>query len=66
MDLVITDTTTGLPMVCDTCGAPSNFVWYGSWDGKPVRCCDAHNPMHGTSALPTNFTGHTTCPACGK
>jgi hypothetical protein len=67
MDLMtITDTTTGLPMVCDTCGAPASFVWYGGWEGKPVRCCSAHNPMLGPSSLPMNFTGHTTCPTCGK
>ncbi|HLX52048.1 MAG TPA: hypothetical protein VKS82_27290 [Streptosporangiaceae bacterium] len=64
--MVITDTTTGLPMVCDTCGALADFVWYGGLDGKPKRCCPAHNPMYSTGALPVNFTGHTVCPTCGK
>jgi hypothetical protein len=64
--LTITDMSTGLPMVCDTCGSPANFVWYGNWDGKAVRCCPAHNPMVLPGALPANFTGHTICPACGK
>jgi hypothetical protein len=64
MDLMtITATTTGLPMACDTCGAPSIFIWYG-WDGKPVRCCSAHNPMLGPLLM--NLVDPTTCPTCGK
>ena len=62
----VIDAGTGLPMACDTCGAPANFVWYGSWDGKPQRCCPVHNPMSLPGALPMNFTGHTICPTCGK
>jgi len=56
----------GMPVVCDTCSAPADFVWYGSWDGKPQYCCPAHNPVSLPAALPADFTGHTICPACGK
>ena len=58
----------GLPVVCGIqgCGAPATFVWYGTWNGLPNYTCQAHNPMSLPAALPTNFTGHSICPACGK
>lgn len=60
--------TGGLPLMCDTggCGSPANFVWYGGWDGKPRRCCPAHNPMSLPGALPTGFHGSSLCYACGQ
>lgn len=64
--VIITDSTTGLPVVCDTCGAPASFVWYGGLDGKPKRSCEAHNPMVLPGPMPLNFTGHTICPTCGR
>ena len=62
----IIDSLTGMPMACDTCGAPADFVWYGSWDGKPRRCCPAHNPMSLPGALPAGFHGSSSCHACGQ
>lgn len=34
--LTVYESSTGLPMTCDTCGAPANFVWYGNL-GRQVQ-----------------------------
>lgn len=63
--MMITDTTTGLPVVCDTCGAPAAFVL-----NYPVaaRYCDAHSPISlvNMTVAATSISGHTICPTCGK
>lgn len=58
----------GMPLGCETegCSRVASSVWSG-WDGKPIRACATHNPMANmVMPLPTNFTSHSLCHACGQ
>jgi hypothetical protein len=68
MDVMITGER-GVRLMCETegCASWASTVWYGAWHGKPVRACERHNPMANTAmALPTGFTSHPLCHACGQ
>lgn len=55
----------GLPLMCETCGAPATGSWRGITDGKMKLTCDEHNPLSSTVAFPSGFTVHSVPPFTG-